>query len=121
LQHSIGEAIRKEQSILKHQKSEEVFHTDLNSRIKELEGRLSRYLAMHEERSRKVKLLESALATEHETKQDQLVLIKKSLSRAEKILKSAAKDKKHSRGEIMATKSVLDRIRKKVKQIERNL
>lgn len=121
LEHSIGEAIRKEQRIFKHQQKEDIFHGDIKERIAELEARLAKYLTIHEARAQRVRLLESALATESKTKLEQVGLIKKSLSRAEKILKSAAKDKRHPKGEIAATKALIDRIRKKVRQVERKL
>jgi hypothetical protein len=121
LQHSIGEAIRKEQHILKHQKQEDVFHGDIKERISELEGRLAKYLTIHEARAQRVRLLESALATEQKSKGEQVSLIKKSLARAEQILKSVAKDKKQSKKDIAQTKALIERIKQKVKQAERKL
>jgi hypothetical protein len=121
LQHSIGEAIKKEQHILKHQKKEDLFHGDIKERIEELETRLAKYLTIHEARAERVKLLENAMASESKSKLQQIGLIKKSLSRAEKILKSAAKDKKNSKQEIAATKALLEKIKKKVRQYEKNI
>jgi hypothetical protein len=121
LQHSIGDAIKKEQRILKHQQDEDIFHGDIKDRIRELEGRLAKYLTIHEARANRVKLLENALATEHNTKQEQIVLIKKSISRAESILKSAMKDKKHSRKDLAETKALLERIKARIKHVEKKI
>jgi hypothetical protein len=121
LESSIGDAIRKEQRILKNQQQEDIFHGSVRERIKDLEAKLSRYLAIHEERARKVRLLESALASEHEKKGGQLAIIKRSLSRAEKIHKQLAKSKKHPKAELAAVGKVLDRLRKKVRQAEKKL
>ena len=54
LEHSIGDAIRKEQRILKNQQKEDIFHGNVKERIKDLEAKLSRYLAIHEERARNI-------------------------------------------------------------------
>ncbi|MEM4246715.1 MAG: hypothetical protein QXR48_04775 [Candidatus Woesearchaeota archaeon] len=121
LEKSIGEAIKKEQRILKHQQQEEFFHGDLNARVKKLEERLARYLSIHEERARKVKLLESALATEQKKKSEQLETIKRSLAHAEKIHKELSKSKKHPKAQLNAVKTVLDRIRKKIREAEKKL
>ncbi|MEM4240391.1 MAG: hypothetical protein QXM31_03745 [Candidatus Woesearchaeota archaeon] len=121
LERSIGEAIRREQSILKHQQQEEFLHTDINERVKELEEKLANYLAIHESRARKVKLLESALATELEKKEDQLKIIKRSLESAEKIHKELSKSKKHPKKQLDAVRKTLERIRKKVRAAEKKL
>ena len=117
LEHSISDAIRKEQHILKHQKKEDVFHGDIQSRIKELEARLARYVTIHEARVQRVKLLDSALATEHETKGEQLTLITRSLERAEQLYKNAKKSRKYSREQLEHIKVHLDTIRAKVDEL----
>lgn len=121
LQTSIGEAIRKEQHILKHQKKEDIFHGDIKERIAELETRLAKYLTIHEARAAKVRILESAFATEQKSKSDQVKLIKHSLARAEKILKAASKGKKHSKKDLAITKQIIERIKQKVRKIERKI
>jgi len=119
LEQSISEAINKEQRILKHQQQEDIFHGDVTSRINELEGRLARYLTIHEARAQRVRILESALTTEDQSKRQQIALIKKSLNRAERIFAKAKREKKHSKKQIAAVKSALDSIKAKVKQIEK--
>ena len=119
LERSIGEAIRKEQHILRHQKKEDFLHGDIKSRINELEERLARYFTIHEIRAQRVKLLENALATEQETKLDQLALIKHSLKHAEAIYERAKKDKKHSRKQLAAVATTLGAIRAKVEKLEK--
>jgi hypothetical protein len=119
LERSISEAITKEQHILKHQKHEDVIHGDIRDRVKELEARLSRYLAIHEMRARRVKLLEDTLVAEKQTKGEQLAIIKRSLARAERIYQNARKDKKHSKKQLAATKKTLDAIRVKVQELEK--
>jgi hypothetical protein len=119
LESSIGEAIKKEQRILKHQQKEEVFHGDLNDRIKELEDRLARYITIHEMRAQRVKLLENAMATEVLGKKEQFSAIRRSLDKAERIYASAKRDKRHSREQLTAVRRSLDVIRAKVRQYEK--
>jgi hypothetical protein len=121
LEQSIGEAIRKEQRILKHQQQEDVFHGDVASRINELEARLARYLTIHEARAQRVKLLESALSEEDQAKRQQIALIKKSLNRAERIFSRAKKEKRHPKRQIAAVRKALDSIKAKVDQIGKKL
>jgi hypothetical protein len=118
LEHSIGNAIRKEQHILKHQRHEDVLHGGINERIKELEENLARYLAIHEARAQRVKLLEDSLTTERLNKKEQLAIIKRSLSRAERIYKNAKKSKKQ-REQLSLIKEQIDSLRAKVKEIEK--
>ncbi len=119
LERSIAEAITKEQRIVKHQKKEDIFHDDIRQRIQELEGRLARYLTIHEARAQRVKVLEDALTTEQQTKGEQLTLIKKSLARVERIYKNARKDKKHSKDQLAHIKEHLVTIRAKVKELDK--
>ncbi len=118
LEHSISDAIKKEQRILKHQQKEDIMHVDIKERIKELEERISCYAALHEARERDVRLLESAFATEEPSKADQIRLIKKSLERAERIYKKLTKGKKRPKKALAQTGILLDRIRAKISKIE---
>ncbi len=119
LERSISDAITKEQRILKHQKQEDATHGDIKGRIKELEARLARYFTIHEIRAQRVKLLENALASEKQTKGEQLSLIKKSLDRAMTIYEAAKKDKKHSKQQLEHIKVHLEKIRDKVRQLQK--
>ncbi len=118
LEHSISDAIKKEQRILKHQQQEDILHTSINERIKELEERIAKYETLHEMRARKVRMLESAFAPEEPSKADQIRLIKKSLERAERIYKKLTKGKKHLKKPLAQTRILLDRIRAKISRIE---
>lgn len=119
LERSIGEAIRKEQRILKHQQKEDVFHGDIKDRIKELEARLARYLTIHEMRVQRVKMLETALTAERETKGEQLVVIKRSLARIERLYERIKKDRKHPKEQLAAVKASLENIRDRVRELEK--
>ncbi len=119
LEGSISDAIKKEQRILKHQQKEDVFHGNIKERIKELEGRLSRYLAIHEARAQKVRLLENAMASEQLHKEEKISTIKKSLAKVEKIHKDLSKNKKYSKKQVADIGRVIERIRKKVREAEK--
>ena len=121
LEKSIGEAIKKEQRILQHQQKEDVFHGDVTERIKDLEGRLARYLAIHEARAQRVRLLESALAQESVGKEQQFAEIKKSLSKVERIYNETKRDKKHSKKQLESIRKVIDSIKAKIRAAERKL
>lgn len=121
LERSIGEAIKKEQRILQHQQKEDVFHGDVKERIKDLEGRLARYLAIHEARAQRVRLLESALAQESVGKEQQFAEIKKSLSKVERIYNETKRDKKHSKKQLESIRKVIDSIKAKIRAAERKL
>jgi len=119
LESSIGEAIRKEQSILKHQSKENIFHGDIQSRIKELEFRLTKYLTLHEVRAQRLKLLETAFEHEQESKGEKIALIKQSLNKIERIYRAATKEKrKHSRKQLASVRSMIDKIRVRIKKHE---
>ncbi len=119
LERSIADAIRKEQRILTSQQKEDVFHGDLNSRIKELEERLARYFTVHEIRAQRVKLLEHALMTEQQTKGEQLALIKHSLKHAEDIYEKTKKGKKYSKKQLAAVGTTFGVIRAKIEKLEK--
>lgn len=119
LEHSITDAIRKEQHILKHQKKEDFLHGDIRDRIKELEDRLARYFTIHEIRAQRVKLLDTALSQERQTKSEKLALIRKSLERIERIYEHSKHDRKHSREQLSHVRKHLDTIRSKVRQLEK--
>ncbi len=118
LERSISDAIKKEQRILKHQQKEDILHVGINERIKELEEKLAKFETLHEMRARKVKMLESAFATEEASKAEQVHLIRKSLERAERIYKKLSKNKKYPKKALAQTKELLDRIRAKISRIE---
>jgi hypothetical protein len=118
LESSIGEAIRKEQSILKHQSKENLFHGDIQSRIKDLEFRLTKYLTLHEMRAQRLKALETALEHEQESKGEKIALIKRSLNKIERIYRSATKDRKHSKKQLASVRSMIDKIKARIKKHE---
>jgi chromosome segregation ATPase len=119
LERNIAEAINKEQSILKHQGKEDTLHGDIAERIEELEGRLNKYLAAHEERAHNIRLLESALANTQESKSEQVALIKRSIAKVERIFSGLRKEKGHSRKQLASLRKLIDRIKAKVKQYEK--
>lgn len=119
LERNIAEAINKEQSILKHRVKEDALHGDISERIEELEGRLNKYLAVHEERAHNIRLLETALANTQESKTEQVVLIKRSLTKVERIFVGLKKDKNYSRRQLAAMRKLIDKIKAKVKKHEK--
>lgn len=121
LEKSVIDAIKKEQRILKHQSQEDTIHIDIKDRIKELEGRLARYMTVHEVRAKRLGMLEQALASEQEKKVHQLALIKRSLSKAENILKKLKKSRKHPKKQIEATKKLVDKLCKRVTELEKKI
>ena len=121
LERSIAEAIKKEQRILKHQGKEDIFHGDVRARIKELEERLAHYMTIHEARAQRVKLLETALVGEQESKAEQLGAIRESLTKIERIHRSLAKNKKHSKKQLASMKRVIDKLKEKVRKAEKKL
>jgi chromosome segregation ATPase len=121
LEHSITEAINKEQRILKHQSKDDIFHGDVRAQIQELEARLAHYMTIHEARAERVKLLETALTTETESKAEQLGAIRQSLNKIERIHKSLAKNKKHPKKQLAKIKKVIDKIKEKVRKAEKKL
>lgn len=119
LERSIGDAIKKEQRILKHQKQDDIFHGSITERIKELESRLAKYLTLHEMRAQRLQVLETALEHEQESKEEKLVLIKQSLAKIERLYRAACKEKrKHSKKQLAAVKRMIDAIKTKMKKHE---
>ena len=119
LEKSIGNAIKKEQRILKHQQKETVFHSDIKGRIKELETRLARYYTIHELRARRVEMLDNALESKHLDKHENIEDIKISVRKIDSIYSKIKKDKKYSKKQLTAIKKTIDSIRAKVKKIEK--
>lgn len=118
LEHSVGDAIKKEQHILKKQHDEDLEHSDINQKIREIEERLERYLQVHEERAQKVRLLESIYTTEQKTARQQLIMARKALSRAQKIYASAKKSKKNKE-QLALIKEQMSSLHAKIKQLEK--
>jgi hypothetical protein len=118
LEHSIGNAIRKEKHILSKQREEDLEHSDISQRIREIEERLARYLQVHEERARRVKILESIYTTEQQAARESISAARKALAKAEKTLAQTGKTRKNTE-QIALLKEQAGRLRRKTSELEK--
>ena len=71
LESSIKEAINAEKRILKAQSAEDMFHSDLKSKITQLDSKIDRYIQATNERDKRVEIIEKKIE-DRMKKKDQL-------------------------------------------------
>jgi chromosome segregation ATPase len=118
LEKRLADVVEKEEEIARHQKTRDVSNKRMRDKIQELEKRLTRYLEQRKIREKRIGEIEDKIRKRFMVEQNQIEIIEEQLKGLERIYENISSQKKHTKEELAAVKSKIEKLKNRLGKIK---
>jgi len=118
LEKRLADVLQKEEEILRHQKTREMFSRRVREKIEELEKKLSRYIETKRQRERRITELEGKIRRRFAVEQREVEILEQQITGLEELFGRISGEKRYSKAQLRKVKSKIESLKKRLKKVK---
>ncbi len=117
LEKRLADVLEKEEEILRHQKTREVFSRRAREKIDELEKKLSRYIETKKQREKRIAELEEKVRKKFIIEQREVEILEQQITNLERLFGKISGEKKYSKSQLEKVKKKIETLKTRLKKV----